>query len=65
MPKMKRHKGLAKRVRMSAGGKAMYNKSNSGHLMSCKNASRRRKNRLMSSIANKKVTAKIKRALLA
>jgi large subunit ribosomal protein L35 len=65
MPKMKRHKGIAKRVRVTAGGKLRYNKSNAGHLMSSKPAKRRRKLRRMDEISNKKVAAKMRRALLA
>lgn len=42
MPKMKTHKGLTKRIRISAKGKARYKKSNMGHLMSHKSGSRRR-----------------------
>lgn len=42
MPKMKTHKGLKKRVRVSARGKIKYRKSFSGHLMSGKSGSRRR-----------------------
>jgi len=42
MPKMKTHKGLVKRVRVSATGKPRYKKSNAGHLMSGKNGGRRR-----------------------
>ncbi len=64
MPKMKRHKGIAKRIRVSAGGKARYNRSNAGHLMSGKPSGRRRDMRKKSTIANNKVAAKIRRALL-
>ncbi len=63
MPKMKRHKGLAKRVRLSARGKVRYNKSNAGHLMSGKSASRRRRLRKKYTLANKLVAAKVRRAL--
>ena len=42
MPKMKTHKGLKKRVRISARGKIRYKKPNSGHLMSGKSGDRRR-----------------------
>ncbi len=65
MPKMKRHKGLAKRVRVTARGKVRYNKSNAGHLLSGKSGNRRRRLRQDSLIANKKVAAKIIRALMA
>ena len=46
MPKMKRHKGLAKRVKVSATGKVMHKKINAGHLMSGKNGKRRRRLRM-------------------
>jgi len=40
MPKMKTHKGLKKRVRVSAGGKVMYKKAMGNHLMSGKSGNR-------------------------
>ena len=43
MPKQKTHKGLSKRVKISASGKAMYKRSCGGHLMGSKNAKRRRR----------------------
>jgi len=43
MPKQKTHKGLSKRVKVTASGKVMHKRSGSGHLMSSKNAKRRRK----------------------
>ena len=43
MPKQKTHKGLAKRVKVTASGKIKRNKSFAGHLMSTKNAKRRRR----------------------
>ncbi len=36
MPKMKTHKGLKKRVKVTATGKVRYKRANSGHLMSWK-----------------------------
>jgi large subunit ribosomal protein L35 len=42
MPKRKTHKGLAKRVKVSATGKVRHKKSFSGHLMSTKSGNRRR-----------------------
>ena len=42
MPKQKTHKGLKKRVKVTATGKVMYKKSFGGHLMGSKNAKRRR-----------------------
>ncbi len=65
MPKMKTHKGLNKRVRISAGGKVKYKKSNMGHLMSGKSGSRRRRLRKAGTLANKALAAKIIRAVQA
>ena len=43
MPKMKTHKGLKKRIRISARGKVKYRASSAGHLMSGKTGNRRRR----------------------
>ncbi len=43
MPKQKTHKGLAKRVKVTAKGKVKHHRAGSGHLMSSKNAKRRRR----------------------
>lgn len=43
MPKKKTHKGLKKRVKLTARGKIKAHTSFMGHLMSGKNAKRRRK----------------------
>lgn len=43
MPKMKAHKGLRKRVKISASGKVKRKRANGGHLMSTKNAKRQRR----------------------
>ena len=42
MPKQKTHKGLSKRVKVTATGKVRRNRTGGGHLMSGKNAKRRR-----------------------
>ena len=42
MPKMKTHKGLKKRVKITATGKVRYKSRNAGHLMSGKSGNRRR-----------------------
>ncbi|MDD5011445.1 MAG: 50S ribosomal protein L35 [Phycisphaerae bacterium] len=42
MPKKKTHKGLKKRVKVTASGKVTAHKSFTGHLMSSKSAKRRR-----------------------
>ena len=43
MPKQKSHKGLKKRVTVTASGKVKYKRSHGGHLMKSKNAKRRRR----------------------
>lgn len=40
MPKMKTHKGLRKRVRVTSKGKIRHKKAGAGHLMSTKNGKR-------------------------
>jgi large subunit ribosomal protein L35 len=40
MPKMKTHKGIKKRVRVTAKGKIRHKRANSGHLMSGKSGNR-------------------------
>ena len=61
MPKQKSHKGLSKRIKVTATGKVKRKRTGGGHLMSGKNAKRRR--RVSSTdIVNTKMaeTAKIK-----
>jgi len=43
MPKQKTHKGLKKRVRVTATGKIKHKKSGAGHLMSRKNSKLRKR----------------------
>ena len=43
MPKLKTHKGIKKRVRVTATGKIKMPKHNKGHLQSHKSGNRRRK----------------------
>jgi len=43
MPKQKTHKGLSKRVKITASGKVKHKRTGGGHLMSGKNAKRRRR----------------------
>ncbi len=43
MPKQKSHKGLKKRVKLTASGKVKHKRACGGHLMSGKNAKRRRR----------------------
>lgn len=42
MPKQKTHKGLAKRVKITPSGKLKHKRCGGSHLMSSKNAKRRR-----------------------
>jgi large subunit ribosomal protein L35 len=42
MPKLKTHKGLAKRVKVTGTGKLKSRRAGASHLMSVKNAKRRR-----------------------
>ena len=50
MPKMKTHKGLKKRVKITAGGKVKYKRANAGHLMSGKSGDRCRAMRKASTL---------------
>ncbi len=43
MPKQKSHKGLSKRIKITATGKVKRHRTGGGHLMSGKNAKRRRR----------------------
>ena len=43
MPKQKSHKGLSKRIKVSGTGKVRRKRCNGSHLMSTKNAKRRRR----------------------
>ena len=61
MPKQKTHKGLSKRVKVTATGKVMSHRSGGGHLMSSKNAKRRRRISSTTIMTDKMAkTAKIK-----
>ncbi len=59
MPKQKTHKGLKKRVKVTATGKVKHKRTGGGHLMSGKNAKRRR--RVRSSSLMKSAMAKTAR----
>lgn len=43
MPKLKPHKGLSKRVKVTGTKKILRHKANKGHLMASKTGARRRK----------------------
>jgi len=61
MPKQKTHKGLSKRVKVTATGKVKRNRTGAGHLMSSKNAKRRRRVSSSTIVVGKMAdTAKVK-----
>jgi large subunit ribosomal protein L35 len=43
VPKLKTHKGIKKRVKVTATGKVKFHKHNKGHLLSNKSGNRRRR----------------------
>ncbi|MCC6678255.1 MAG: 50S ribosomal protein L35 [Phycisphaerales bacterium] len=53
MPKMKTHKGLKKRIRISARGKVKVKKPGSGHLMGGKSGNRCRRLRKLDILTGK------------
>ena len=65
MPKQKQktHKGLAKRVKVSANGKIKHRKPGKGHLMSVKSSKRLRKIRRPSTVGLPAYAAKMIAAL--
>jgi len=63
MPKMKTHKGLAKRVKITATGKVRFKKANSGHLMSGKSGRRCRSLRKPAMLAATGLKRRIKEML--
>lgn len=64
MPKLKTHKGLAKRVKVTAKGKIKARKNYAGHLMSGK-TSKRRRNLRKSMIISGATAGRIKTLLCA
>jgi large subunit ribosomal protein L35 len=64
MPKQKTHKGLAKRVKVTGTGKLKHRRAGASHLMSVKNAKRRRHIRTAATVHGGKFKA-MKAALLA
>ena len=63
MPKQKTHKGLAKRVKVTARGKIKLHKAGASHLMSVKNAKRRRRIRRTGTVHSAAVTRKMREPL--
>jgi len=62
MPKQKTHKGLSKRMKLTGSGEVKRKRSCGSHLMSTKNAKRRRRISSSSIVVGK--VAKTVRALL-
>jgi large subunit ribosomal protein L35 len=50
VPKMKTHKGLKKRVKVTATGKVTFHKHNKGHLLSNKTGNRKRRLRRLKTL---------------
>jgi large subunit ribosomal protein L35 len=63
MPKLKPHKGLLKRVKVTATGKIIRRQASKGHLMATKNSARRR--RLGRTVLVDKTNVKTIRRMLA
>ncbi len=42
MPKLKTHKGMAKRIKLTGGGKLMHRNANRNHMLAHKSASAKR-----------------------
>jgi len=57
MPKLKTHKGIAKRVKVTGRGKLKHRRAGASHLMSGKNAKRRRRIRTTAIIRGGKLRA--------
>ncbi len=63
MPKQKTHKGLAKRVKVTARRKVKHHKAGASHLMSVKSAKRRRRIRRVAVVGSNAMTRKLLAAL--
>ena len=59
MPKQKTHKGLAKRVKVTARGKIKHRRAGASHLMSGKSAKRRRRIRRPAVVGSNRLTRKM------
>jgi len=57
MPKQKTHKGIAKRVKVTGRGKLKHRRAGASHLMSGKNAKRRRRIRTTAVVRGGKLRA--------
>src|SRR5262249_6012483 len=64
MPKLKTHKGMKKRFKISANGKVRHKRAGSSHLMSHKSGKQVRRLRKKSTITVAAESRRIRRALL-
>jgi large subunit ribosomal protein L35 len=64
MPKLKAHKGMKKRFRISATGKVLHKRCGSSHLMSHKSGKRVRRLRKPTQIENPAEAERIREAML-
>ena len=65
MPKMKTHRGAAKRFKVTGSGKVKRNKAHKSHILTKKTSKRKRRLRQAGLIATTGETKKIKRLLQA
>lgn len=63
VPKMKTHKGMKKRFRVTRNGKVMRHNAMCNHILTKKTADRKRRLRRASKVAETGVAKRIKRAL--
>jgi large subunit ribosomal protein L35 len=64
MPKLKTHKGMKKRFKISANGKVRHKRAGSSHLMSHKSGKQVRRLRKKSALSVAAETRRIRRAML-
>lgn len=62
MPKMKTHKGTAKRIKLTSSGKLLRRRASGGHLLAKKSKSRKRAINTTASVTGK-MAKNVKRAL--
>jgi large subunit ribosomal protein L35 len=62
MPKMKTHKGTAKRIKLTSSGKLLRRRASGGHLLAKKSKSRKRAINTTATVTGK-MAKNVKRAL--
>jgi large subunit ribosomal protein L35 len=58
MPKMKTHRGMAKRIRITRTGKVLHRKATGNHMLTKKSSGRRRRVEGMSEVTAERNTVK-------